>query len=82
MPEPTSPKTRKLSPEARKVMEKLPSADAITVMEDMMDKVAGVNNSNNNSKPADLTREEMVAKINSLPDANLKGILKAHGVID
>ncbi|MCL5099182.1 MAG: hypothetical protein M1608_16920 [Candidatus Omnitrophica bacterium] len=80
MPQPTT--TGMLSANARAVLHKLPTADAVTVMEDMMSKVAGVNNSNNNAKPSELSREEMVKKINELPDANLKAILKTHGIIE
>lgn len=72
----------KLSDKARAVMEKLPSADVITVMEDVMDKVAGVNNSVNNSAEAgELSREELMTKVSSLPNARLKNILREHGVI-
>jgi len=51
-------------------------------MEDMLNKVAGVNNSNNNSRDLpELSREELLAKVNSVPDAELKKILQAHGII-
>ena len=67
--EPT--KTIKFSSEAKLALSKLPSAEVVTVMEDVLSKVAGVNNSNNNALEAGtLSREELKKKIERLPTKN------------
>jgi hypothetical protein len=82
MPDPVIPSRLTLSENARAALGKLPTAEAVHVMEDMLNKVAGVNNSNNNSRDLpELSREELLAKVNSVPDAELKKILQAHGII-
>ncbi len=75
-------KARPLSDVARKAIEKLPSPEAIAVMEDMMSRVADNNNANNNaSLPKEMPIEDMVRELSKLPDAKIRSILKEHGIL-
>jgi len=75
------PKNLQLSQPVRSILHKLPSADAVSVMEDLLSKVADNNNANNFSKDAGaLTQEEMVKKLQSIPEGQLRSILQQHGI--
>lgn len=79
MPEERIAKARPLSAETKKVLEKLPTPEAVTVLEEMIGRVAD-NNNQSNFAAAALEREEMLEKIESLPDARLRAILREHGI--
>jgi hypothetical protein len=78
---PSGVKGKPLSDQARNIISKLPPADAVAVMEDMMSRVADNNNSNNFSAPNAMTKDEMTQRLQALPDAKLKGILQQHGIV-
>ena len=69
-----------LSESTRAILTKLPS-EAVSVLEDLIEKVADNNNANNFSEPAPVSRAEMLKKVDALPDSDLKAVLKAHGII-
>lgn len=77
MPEAT--KKKNLSPEVKAILSKLPSAEAVHVLDEMLGKVADQNNSSNFAQP--VSKEEAVEKLKALPDSKLRDILKEHGIL-
>ncbi len=64
----------------KRVLEKLPTPEAILVLEDWMDDLAKDNNNNNNNNVASAL-EDVVSRPTVISDAALKATLKKHGII-
>jgi hypothetical protein len=68
------------APEARAVLEKMPTADLLKVMEGLP--MADNNNASNfSSAESQLDKEEMVKRAANLPAGALRSVLVEHGLI-
>lgn len=72
---------RHLSDTTKRALEKLPTAEAVAVLDDLISRVADQNNAQNNNGGSQLGREEMLGKISKLSEAQLKDVLKAQGIL-
>lgn len=80
MPE-TKPQGRRLTPEAKKVIQKMAAADITELMDS--GQMAGDNqnqNQNNQTEPV-LSNPEVINAFKTLPEGKLKEVLLKHGVI-
>lgn len=73
---------RPIPADVKDALHKLPTAEAVKIMEEMMGRVSDNNNANNFGQPADkMTRQEMEKKLQEIPESQLRDILKAHGIV-
>lgn len=68
---------KRLSPEVKAVLIKLPSPDLVT----LVDEVIARDNNNNNFALAERGKEELLQSVAKLPTEAIRDVLRTHGVL-